>query len=125
VLHDIEHIVTGFGPNPAGEEALALMNIASTARYHTPALAQYFSHASCFTSISGYSRVTHHYHGVLPAFMDAMQKGIAAGLTLKRPLYLETWEQYLDWRLDDIAAHLGFVRGPGAEWDWTSAAAMG
>src|SRR5882757_9567260 len=72
-VHDIEHIVTGFGPNPAGEEALALMNIVATARYLTPALAQYFSHANCFTSISGYSRVTHHYHGVLPTFMDAMQ----------------------------------------------------
>jgi ubiquinone biosynthesis protein Coq4 len=124
-VHDIEHIVTGFGPNPAGEEALALMNIVATARYLTPALAQYFSHANCFTSISGYSRVTHHYHGALPTFMDAMQKGIAAGLALKRPMFLEEWESYLDWQLDDLAAHLGFERGPGPEWDWTSQAAMG
>jgi hypothetical protein len=49
VLHDIEHLVTGFGPNP----------------------------------------------------------------------------ECLDWQLDDIAAHLGFARGPAQGWDWTTAATTG
>ena len=35
------------------------------------------------------------------------------------------WEDYLDWQLDDIADYLGFKRGPGSAWDWTTEAATG
>jgi hypothetical protein len=35
------------------------------------------------------------------------------------------WEEYLDWQLDDIAAHLGFARGPAQGWDWTTEATTG
>jgi len=56
VLHDIEHLVTGFGPNPAGEVALAVCNVAATARYFTPASAQYFSHATYFVSSASFAR---------------------------------------------------------------------
>jgi len=125
VLHDIEHLVTGFGPNSAGEQALALCNVAATARYFTPALAQYFSHATYFVSAASFTRASLHYHGVLPAYLEAMQKGIAAGLALEKPLFLVEWEEYLDWQLEDIAAHLGFARGPAQGWDWTNEATTG
>jgi ubiquinone biosynthesis protein COQ4 len=125
VLHDIEHLVTGFGPNSAGEQALALCNVAATARYFTPALAQYFSHATYFVSVASFARASLHYHGVLPAYLEAMQKGIAAGLALEKPLFLVEWEEYLDWHLEDIAAHFGFVRGPAQGWDWTNEATTG
>ena len=42
--HDIEHIVTGFGPYQLGESALAIMNITACANYFTPALAQHAEH---------------------------------------------------------------------------------
>jgi ubiquinone biosynthesis protein COQ4 len=125
VLHDIEHLVTGFGPNSAGEQALALCNIAATARYFTPALAQYFSHATYFVASSGFTRAALHYHGVLPTYFEAMQQGIAVGLALEKPLFLVEWEDYLDRRLEDIAAELGFVRGPAEGWAWTNAATTG
>ena len=124
-LHDIEHLVTGFGPNTAGEQALALCSIASFASYFTPALAQYLSHANCWVSAGGYMRTSLHYHHVMPTYLEAMQLGIAAGRGLKRPLFLEPWEDYLDWPLEDIAAHLGFVRGPGDAWAWTTEGASG
>jgi ubiquinone biosynthesis protein COQ4 len=38
---------------------------------------------------------------------------------------MERWEDYLDWQLDDLAAHLGFEPGPGDEWHWTTEAASG
>jgi ubiquinone biosynthesis protein Coq4 len=125
VLHDIEHLVTGFGPNPAGEVALALCNVAATARYFTPASAQYFSHATYFVSTASFARASLHYHGVLPTYFEAMQKGIAVGLALEKPLFLVEWEECLDWQLDDIAAHLGFARGPAQGWDWTTEATTG
>jgi ubiquinone biosynthesis protein Coq4 len=124
-LHDIEHLVTGFAPNTAGEAALALCNIAAFARYFTPALAQYLSHANCWVSAGGYMRTSLHYHQVLPTYLEAMQLGIAAGRALKRPLFLESWEDYLDWPLEDIAPHFGFVRGPVDAWAWTNEATSG
>jgi hypothetical protein len=31
----------------------------------------------------------------------------------------------MDWQIDEIAKHLGILRGPGADWDWTTEAARG
>jgi ubiquinone biosynthesis protein COQ4 len=124
-FHDIEHLVTGFAANTAGEQALSLCNIATFSRYFTPALAQYLSHANSWVSAGGYMRTSLHYHQVLPTYLEAMQLGIAAGLVLKRPLFMESWGDYLDWSLEDIAKHIGFVRGPGDAWAWTTEAASG
>jgi ubiquinone biosynthesis protein Coq4 len=124
-FHDIEHLVTGFAANTAGEQALSLCNIATFSRYFTPALAQYLSHANSWVSAGGYMRTSLHYHQVLPTYLEAMQLGIAAGLALKRPLFLEPWGDYLDWQLEDIATHLGFVRGPVDAWAWTTEGASG
>lgn len=123
--HDIEHIVTGFGPNSAGEQALALCNTLSIARFFTPELAQWMSHPTYFVAISGQMRAALHYHAVLPTYMEAMQKGLTAGLALKKPLFLMNWEDHLDRKLEDIAAELGFERGPGTAWDWTIDATTG
>jgi ubiquinone biosynthesis protein COQ4 len=124
-FHDIEHLVTGFAANTAGEQALSLCNITTFSRYFTPALAQYLSHANSWVSAGGYMRTSLHYHQVLPTYLEAMQLGIAAGLVLKRPLFMESWGDYLDWSLEDIAKHIGFVRGPGDAWAWTTEAASG
>ena len=62
---------------------------------------------------------------MLPTYLDAMQQGIALGMALKKPLLMIQWEDYLDWQLDDIATHLGFARGPGDSWAWTTEAASG
>jgi ubiquinone biosynthesis protein Coq4 len=61
----------------------------------------------------------------MPDYLDAMRRGITAGQALKKPLFMLEWSDYLDWQLDDIAATLGFERGPGAGWDWSTAACTG
>jgi ubiquinone biosynthesis protein Coq4 len=124
-LHDIEHMVTGYGPNSAGEMALAMANVTSTANYFSPDLAQFVSQHTVWVSSASYKRISLHYPAVLPTILEAMQKGIELGRALDKPLFLYPWEDWLDWQLDDIAAHLGFVRGPGDDWHWTIAAATG
>ena len=123
--HDIEHIVTGFGPNAAGEQALAICHAAVNSRFFAPPLAQFLSLPQCHVSICAYARAVHHYHAVMPTYFDAMRQGIAAGLALRKPLFMVQWEDFLDWQLEDIATDLGFKRGPGAEWDWTEEACRG
>jgi ubiquinone biosynthesis protein Coq4 len=124
-LHDIQHMATGFGPDTAGEQALALANITATARYFSPGLAQYISAHQVWVSAAGYNRTALHYHHVMPSYLDAMQQGIAMGMALKKPLLMIQWEDYLDWTLEDMAADLGIVRGPGDAWAWTTDGASG
>lgn len=125
VSHDLEHIITGFGPNTAGENALGMVNVTSSAHYFTPELAQLLTHGIMWVATTGLYRTALHYHHVLPTYLDAMQQGIKVGLSIKRPLFMTPWEDYLDWRLEDIAAHLGIERGPGDVWGWTTEASCG
>jgi ubiquinone biosynthesis protein COQ4 len=125
VLHDIEHMVTGFGPYSAGEQALSICNVTAVSRYFSPKFAQYLSHPNYFVSSAGYMRAALHYHEVMPTYLDAMRQGITVGMALKKPLFLVEWENYLGWDLEDLAAHLGIVRGPGDTWAWTDDACSG
>ncbi len=114
--HDIQHIVTGFGPNSAGESALALMNVTANAVHLNPKLAQFLSMPNIFVTAAAYARIGFNYPGGMSMQMEAMEKGIAAGRSIRMPLVMVEWETYLDWQLDDIAADLGFERGPGDAW---------
>ena len=123
--HDIEHMVTGFGPHELGESALAIMNTTSNYGYFTPALARHMSEHTMFVQATGYYRVSLHYPDLMPYELEAMRQGIAAGQGLKKPLFMVDWEDYLDWQADDICTDLGFVRGPGDGWAWSLDASVG
>jgi ubiquinone biosynthesis protein COQ4 len=123
--HDIQHIVTGFGPDPAGEQALAMMNVTGNARAFNPALARFISMPILFVSAATYARTCFNYPEGLPTILDATELGIRAGNAIRTPLILVDWEAYLDWSLDDIAADLGFERGPGAAWEITNETCLG
>lgn len=125
IVHDLQHIVTGFGPNTAGENALSMANITSIARYFTPELAQLLTHGDMWIAATGLYRTALHYHHVMPTYLDAIQQGIRVGMQIKRPLFMTLWEDILDVKLEDIAAQMGFERGPGDAWKWTTDAATG
>lgn len=123
--HDIQHIVTGFGPNGAGEQALAIMNVACNARHLNAEIAQFLSMPNIFVTSASYARNAFNYPESTSLILEAMQLGIAAGNAIRMPLVMVEWENYLDWQLDDIAADLGFVRGPGTAWDEPSETTRG
>ena len=114
--HDIQHIVTGFGPNSAGEQALALMNVTSNAAHFNPKLAQFLSMPNIFVTSASWPRIGFNYPAGTSLFLEAVEKGIAAGRAIRMPLIMVEWENYLGWQLDEIAADLGFERGPGDAW---------
>jgi ubiquinone biosynthesis protein COQ4 len=115
VTHDIEHMVSGFGPNALGEVALAMCNNASFAKYFPPKLAHYTSATTIFVTVASYMRNSLHYPALMPHLFEAMRRGIAAGQALEKPLFMVPWEDYLDWQLDDLRAELGLEAGP-PEW---------
>ena len=124
-LHDLEHIVTGYGPNIAGETALSIANVAAAANYFSPDLAQFVNAFNVFVTSSTYKRNSLHYPATMPVTLEAMQRGIELGRALKKPLFMYNWEDYLDWTLEAIASELGFTRGPGEAWAWTREACAG
>lgn len=123
--HDIEHIVTGFGPNAAGELALGVTNITTCVSYFTPELAHQINAGIVMINSVVMHRTSLHYPAALPIILEATRLAIEMGQTLKRPLLLVKWEDMIDWQLDDIAAHFGITRGPGSAWDWTTDATTG
>lgn len=119
-IHDLEHMVTGFGPNYCGETALIWANITSIAHYFSPPLAQHISAGITFLASASMQQKSLHCPEILPEALKAIRMGIAMGEKLKRPLLLEPWEDMFDWQISDIQHHLGIEPGPGATWDWTS-----
>ena len=115
--HDVMHIATGFGPNSAGENALALMTVASNAAHLNPKLAQFLSMPNIFVTAASWARIGFNYPQGTNIHLEAVQCGIEAGRSIRMPLLMVEWENYLDWQLDEIAADLGFKRGSGEAWD--------
>jgi ubiquinone biosynthesis protein Coq4 len=120
-LHDIEHIVTGFpGTAIAGEIALFLVNITAIHNYFQRPLAKEIGLFFSYLLSTWTMRVTLHYPEVMPAICDGMEKGSIVGKRLKRPLFLERWEDYLDWPLTELRAHFDIPEPGGfvGDWDW-------
>jgi ubiquinone biosynthesis protein COQ4 len=114
--HDIDHMVTGFGPSLAGEQALSTMSACATFRFLSPDLARLIAHANCFVTAASLQRASLHYPAGMELMYESMRLGIVAGQSIRMPLFMVPWEDYLDWQLEDIAAALGFTRGPGDAW---------
>ncbi len=126
VSHDIEHIVSGLGPNPVGEQALIALNLKTYFDFFTPELAGELTRMSAFLLSTGVMKANLHYPGVMSAFLDGVATGSAIGEKMKHPLLLADWRAYLDWTIEDIRADLNIVGAPPqGTWDWTNDARRG
>jgi ubiquinone biosynthesis protein COQ4 len=120
-LHDIEHIVTGFpGTAIAGEIALFLVNITAIHNYFQRPLAKEIALFLSYLLSTWTMRATLHFPEVMTAICDAMEKGSVVGKAVRRPLFLERWEDYLDWPLPELRAHFNIPEPGGfvGNWDW-------
>lgn len=121
--HDIEHMVTGFGPNFCGEIALLSANLQSFYSFFTPGLVHHFATLSGYLYTKSMMKANLHYPVVMPAFLEATRLGIEQGARWKKPLLLAQWRDYLDWPIPDLREELGIGETPpDGYWDWTSAA---
>jgi ubiquinone biosynthesis protein Coq4 len=117
--HDLQHLLTGFGPNLAGEHALAMMNVTANARFFSPEVALELSVNNCFVGSTMISRVFFNYPAGTPLMLEATKRGIEAGEALTRPLFMIDYPAYVDRTLEDITRELGFARGPAEAWDYS------
>jgi ubiquinone biosynthesis protein Coq4 len=116
LTHDIEHFVTGFGPNVLGEQALTMCNNASISNYFSGSLAHYLTLPMVFVTTAGIMRNLLHYPDTMPANYEAMRRATETGLALKKPLFMVDWENYLDWTIEDICTDLGICNYDDTAW---------
>jgi ubiquinone biosynthesis protein COQ4 len=124
--HDIEHIVTGLGPNLWGELGLVFFKGAMDTSYFSTPVASILNRQYLTAAGTYFIRTNLHYPHLIGGMMEAIKLGIEmAGRTSKQFLYIK-WEDYWDVPLEEVRRELniyGFP-APGA-WDWTNAESRG
>ncbi|MES2497954.1 MAG: hypothetical protein V4618_17710 [Pseudomonadota bacterium] len=120
--HDIEHMITGFETNHAGEVALLAANSRAIYKYFKPELAAFFNRVSSYLKAKTTLKSGLFYPEAFKIELDAEDIGAAQGRAWKHPLFLIPYRDYLDWKVADIREEYGITNPPPAgEWTWTTA----
>lgn len=120
--HDIEHMITGFETNHAGEVALLAANSRALYKYFKPELAAFFNRVSTYLKAKTTMKSGLFYPEAFKVELDAEDIGAAQGRAWKHPLFLIPFRDYLDWQVQDIREEYGITNPPPpGEWAWTTA----
>lgn len=115
LTHDIEHIVSGFGPNHGGEIALLNANMHSKARYFHPELAAFFSRVQSYLKAKTIMKDGLYYAEAAALNLEAEYQGAVQGRNWKYPLMLADWRGMVDWQIADIREELGINPVPAPD----------
>jgi len=116
LTHDIEHMVTGFGPNHGGEIALLTANMHAKARYFHPELSAFFSRIAYYLKAKTILKDGLHYPEAMVVNLEAEFRGAEQGRNWKMPLMLVNWRARVDQQIVDIRRELGVT--PAEEGLW-------
>jgi ubiquinone biosynthesis protein Coq4 len=126
VSHDIEHIVSGLGPNLIGEHALIACNMKCNYDYFSADLACELVRMSGFLMSTGVMKINLHSPHLMSEYFKAITIGVNMANGMTRPLLVNDWRDYLDWTLEEIREELNIVGAqPAGTWEWTNEASRG
>ena len=121
LTHDIEHIVTGFGPNHGGETALLTANMHSKAVYFRPELAHFFNRVATYLRAKTLMKDGLFYPGAAVVHYEAEYLGAQQGRNWKYPLMLVCWRDYVDVSIADIRKEFNITpEVPADKWAGTN-----
>lgn len=121
LTHDIEHMVTGFGPNHGGEVAMVTANMHSRARYFRPELANFFNRVFAYLKSKTILKDALYYPEAMAVNLEAEYRGAEQGRNWKYPIMLAYWRDMVDWQIADIREELGITPViPDGLWDDTN-----
>lgn len=112
LTHDIDHIVSGFGPNHGGEIALLTANLHSKALYFHPELAAFFSRVATYLKAKTVMKDGLHYPEAWALHLEAEYRGAVQARNWKYPMMLADWRAMVDWQIADIREELGVTPVP-------------
>lgn len=122
LTHDIEHIVSGFGPNHGGEVALLTANLHSKVRYFNPELASFFNRVQVYLKAKTIMKDGLYYPEAMALNLEAEFRGAEQGRNWAYPMMLADWRAMVDWQIDDIRKELGISPVPAQGlWEGTNA----
>lgn len=110
--HDIEHMITGFETNHAGEVALLEANEVAIYRYFRPELAAFFNRVGTYLKAKTIMKMGLYYPDAYAHDIEARRIGAAQGAQWKHPLFLIPFRDMLDRQISDIRAEYGIVDPP-------------
>ncbi|MBS0474257.1 MAG: hypothetical protein JSR28_03790 [Proteobacteria bacterium] len=120
LTHDIEHMVSGFGPNHGGEIALINANMHAKARYFHPELSAFFSRIAFYLKAKTVMKDGLFYPEAMVVQLDAEFRGAEQGRNWKMPLMLVDWREYADVQIEDIRRELNITPVIDDRWDHTN-----
>jgi ubiquinone biosynthesis protein COQ4 len=115
LTHDIEHIITGFGPNHGGEVALLTANMHSKVRYFHPELANFFNRIATYLKAKTIMKDGLHYPEAMVVNLEAEYRGAEQGRNWAYPLILCDWRAMVDRQIDDIRKELNITPVPAPD----------
>lgn len=120
LTHDVEHMVTGFGPNHGGEIALVVANLHARGKYFKPELAMFFNRIQTYLRSKTQMKDGLHYPASAVMCYDAEFLGAQQGRNWIHPLMCVNWKHYLDKPIPQVREELGiFPIIPDGLWDKT------
>ena len=121
VTHDIEHMISGFGPNHGGEVALINANMHAKARYFNPEMASFLNRVQTYLKAKTIMKDGLHYPESYALNLEAEFIGAEQGRNWKYPLMLAPWRDWIEWQVSDIREELGITPLPPVGlWDGTN-----
>ena len=115
LTHDIEHIITGFGPNHSSEVALLTANMHSKVRYFHPELANFFNRIATYLKAKTIMKDGLHYPEAMVVNLEAEYRGAEQGRNWAFPLILADWRAMADRQIDDIRKELNITPVPAPD----------
>lgn len=115
LTHDIEHIVSGFGPNHGGEVALLNANLHARTKYFCPELNAFFGRITAYLKAKTIMKDALHYPEAFALNVEAEHQGAVQGRNWKYPIMLADWRAMADWQIADIREELGITPVPPAD----------
>jgi ubiquinone biosynthesis protein Coq4 len=112
LTHDIEHIISGFGPNHGGELALLSANMHSKSLYFVPEMSSFFSRIAFYLKAKTVMKDGLHYPEAMTLHLEAEYRGAEQGRNWKYPIMLADWRGMTDWQIADIREELGITPVP-------------
>ena len=115
LTHDIEHIISGFGPNHGGEIALLVANLHAKGAYFHPELAAFFNRLPSYLRAKTIMKDALHYPEAMALTYEAELRGAEQARNWKYPLMLADWRAMTDWQIADIREELGITPVPAPD----------
>ncbi len=125
LVHDLEHLVTGFGTDPAGEYGMMYLYMTLNAAYFSPDLAGVFNFNHAYLSSTWTMRTALYYADAMPAFMEAARVGLEMAARMTRPMPLEDWDRLFECPIEEVRRELNVTPTDPGEWAWTEKAWRG